>query len=59
MMKTIYVKKGPLGMAGPWLVSKDGHPLEVEDDVKAPIGSVWDGDYRSGRPTFTKPRKAK
>lgn len=59
-MKTIYVAKGDVvpGTNGgrPWMVDSGltpgSVPLQVDDDVFAPIGAVWDGDYRSRRPSF-------
>lgn len=60
-MKTIYLTKGPPvpGTNGGrhWLVTDaiTTTSLEIADDIDAPIGSIWDGDYRSGRPTFNDP----
>lgn len=58
-MKIIHIKKpGGLRSDNPWVVVEEnqGHELQVEDDVDAPLGWLWDRDYRSGRPIFTEPQ---
>lgn len=54
-MKTVYLEK----LNGQWLASPHETPfsIEVEDNIKAPAGSIWNGDYKSGRPKFKKPAK--
>lgn len=55
-MKTVFVAKdGGLKSNSPWIVVENGYALQVEDDVEAPLGWLWDGDYRSTRPTFSEP----
>lgn len=55
-MKVVHVQKiGGLRSNGPWVVADKGPELRVEDDIDAPLGWIWNKDYRSGRPEFTKP----
>lgn len=38
-----------------WAVVADSLiKIEIEDDIEVQLGWVWDGDYRSGRPTFSR-----
>jgi hypothetical protein len=56
-MQTIYLTRGdPIlyPRNRPWVVSVDptDTKLEIDDDITAPPGWIWEGDYSTSRPTF-------